>query len=864
MLKRRALQFPPKQSLILLPIAILLFVVSPVVAQFTIKENFRTNAVSSSVIMGGSPTAFLTSGVVDPVNDGWLRLTNSNGNQKGFAYINSTFPSTLGALIDFEYKVWRSASDAPYNGADGIGIFLFDAKATFKLGGYGGSLGYAPNTNAGTTTGLAGGYLGIGLDEYGNFSNPNEGRVGGPGLLCNSVTLRGPTTNKASTTNPFLATTQLQSSSSSNVNSIDYNTITATRPTDTDFYRRVKITVMPVGGKYKISVVWRKSPLSADTTLMTYTTTTAPPSTLKVGFAASTGGGVNYHEIRNLIITTPGGVRVDANVDKLNAKVNDQLVYTINVYNSTTSYLSNLQMADSIVDGLSNFIAPNGVFKISSITFNNYGVAANTASGYSNGVPVTSGFVNPLNTTLNMAATSMVTFTIVGTITNLPAGDGIIRNMVGINPTPTGITDEDLTNNNFSVSTKVLNTDFVVNSTLDNYCADPVNGNTFTLNVSNNGTENSIAGNTVTVTDTLPAGLSVVSASGTGWTVANTGNIYTFTRTDALAYGASYPAITIQFKPTSGTSWQNKATVAYTGLEASATNNQSQLTLYPTPTQPVVVSPINYCVGSTATALTATGTNLKWFNSLADAGVATAPTPSTAAVGSKTYYVSSNNGSCESAKTPIVVNVLAPTSSTIAVTSCASYKAPDGTVYTTSGTKTAVIPNKAGCDSTITIQLSIIQPTSSTTNASICKGDSLLFNGSYYSTAGTYAKHLTNAVGCDSTATLVLTIKPVPTVTNTSLLQTVCSGTSTTLVTLTSDVPATTFEWTASSTNGITGFSTSGVDTLPAQVLTNPDNSTSGTVTYSITPKANGCTGPTVNYVVTVTPKPVTSSIYHE
>jgi hypothetical protein len=269
-------------------------------------------------------------------------------------------------------------------------------------------------------------------------------------------------------------------------------------------------------------------------------------------------------------------------------------------------------------------------------------------------------------------------------------------------------------------------------------------------------------------------------------------------------------------------------------------------------------------VGSTATALTATGTNLKWFNSLADAGVATAPTPSTAAVGSKTYYVSSNNGSCESAKTPIVVNVLAPTSSTIAVTSCASYKAPDGTVYTTSGTKTAVIPNKAGCDSTITIQLSIIQPTSSTTNASICKGDSLLFNGTYYSTAGTYAKHLTNAVGCDSTATLVLTIKPVPTVTNTSLLQTVCSGTSTTLVTLTSDVPATTFEWTASSTNGITGFTASGVDTLPAQVLTNPDNSTSGTVTYTITPKANGCTGPTVNYVVTVTPKPVTSSIYHE
>src|SRR5690606_41554325 len=68
-------------------------------------------------------------------------------------------------LIDFEYKMWRSHSDGAYNGADGLSVFLFDATEDFRLGGYGGSLGYAPNTAGGVPEGLAGGYVGVGLDR---------------------------------------------------------------------------------------------------------------------------------------------------------------------------------------------------------------------------------------------------------------------------------------------------------------------------------------------------------------------------------------------------------------------------------------------------------------------------------------------------------------------------------------------------------------------------------------------------------------------------------------------------------------------------------------------------------------------------
>jgi PKD repeat protein len=55
---------------------------------------------------------------------------------------------------------------------------------------------------------------------------------------------------------------------------------------------------------------------------------------------------------------------------------------------------------------------------------------------------------------------------------------------------------------------------------------------------------------------------------------------------------------------------------------------------------------------------------------------------------------------------PVVTNSL-HTSATITETACDSYTAPDGQVYTTSGVKTAVIPNAASCDSIITINLTI-------------------------------------------------------------------------------------------------------------------------------------------------------------
>ncbi len=114
---------------------------------------------------------------------------------------------------------------------------------------------------------------------------------------------------------------------------------------------------------------------------------------------------------------------------------------------------------------------------------------------------------------------------------------------------------------------------------------------------------------------------------------------------------------------------------------------------------------------------------------------------------------------CPGPAQTVVVNVNQPTTSSTTVSNCGSYTW-NGTTYSTSGTYTKTgLTNAAGCDSTATLELTINQPSTSSTTASNC--GSYTWNGTSYTTSGTYTKTgLTNAAGCDSTATLVLTITP--------------------------------------------------------------------------------------------------------
>jgi len=83
---------------------------------------------------------------------------------------------------------------------------------------------------------------------------------------------------------------------------------------------------------------------------------------------------------------------------------------------------------------------------------------------------------------------------------------------------------------------------------------------------------------TVTVTDALPAGLSATGMSGTGWSCSVA--TLTCTRSDALAAGASYPAITlaVDVDPSAPASLTNAAAVSGGGETNTANDSASDPT----------------------------------------------------------------------------------------------------------------------------------------------------------------------------------------------------------------------------------------------------------------------------------------------
>ncbi|SFV54311.1 MSHA biogenesis protein MshQ [hydrothermal vent metagenome] len=130
-----------------------------------------------------------TPGIVSVGSDHRLRITNDKHNLSTAITKDVVFPSAENLIIiEFDYYAYGGCRDGEhgktpiYFGADGISNILFDSTvgSTPNPGGFGGSLGYAQLvTPDESKSGFQGGWLGLGLDEYGNYGNCNEGRKGG-------------------------------------------------------------------------------------------------------------------------------------------------------------------------------------------------------------------------------------------------------------------------------------------------------------------------------------------------------------------------------------------------------------------------------------------------------------------------------------------------------------------------------------------------------------------------------------------------------------------------------------------------------------------------------------------------------------
>ncbi len=122
---------------------------------------------------------------------GVLRLTGLAQSQSGGVGSTSSVPISKGLDVSFNSYQWGGTQ------ADGMTLYLaatdpFAPEVPTLLGALGGSLGYSA---AGATPGLANGYLGIGLDVYGNYVLPffeGTGCVDSYPNTPNSISVRGP------------------------------------------------------------------------------------------------------------------------------------------------------------------------------------------------------------------------------------------------------------------------------------------------------------------------------------------------------------------------------------------------------------------------------------------------------------------------------------------------------------------------------------------------------------------------------------------------------------------------------------------------------------------------------------------------
>jgi serralysin len=227
------------------------------------------------------------------------KLTDAQPNQTAYLPFSTAVSSADGLSITFDFYAYGGT------GADGISFFIVDGSQPIKsAGGFGGSLGYAPYI-AGTTNqpGVAGGYLGIGLDEFGSYSNGSEGRNGGPGNRPDSVVVRG----SVATNYDYLGGNPLPGGQS-----LDVPGAGATRE---QAKRSAKVDLSPTG------VLSVKLDLNANgiftdpgEELINISDLVqrngALPSTLTFGFAASTGAQTNVHEVGNFSVKTFGGADI--------------------------------------------------------------------------------------------------------------------------------------------------------------------------------------------------------------------------------------------------------------------------------------------------------------------------------------------------------------------------------------------------------------------------------------------------------------------------------------------------------------------------------------------------------------------------
>jgi hypothetical protein len=462
---------------------------------------------ASGTTTGGIPAC--PGGATAQPGAGALQLTGNGTQQSGYVISNEPIVAKDGAHISFDMAQYDAKQ---YNGrgGDGISFFLVDGSvASPTAGKAGGALGYQ---------GLQGAILGIGFDEYGNFSTVEYGGADGPGLQPDYVVVRG----AASTNYSYI------------------KGVKSPKPLAVDtaktFAAAVRhVTVDITNGKLTVAVGYgtgtQPVQVIGPLDLTSIKGQPALPSTFKYGFAAATGSATAYHAIENLTVS---GL-----APKLGLAVTHQGAFAAGGTGSYQLVVSNTAAAGPTISPVTVSLPVPAGYTVNSATGS--GWTCSTASA-----TVTCTRPGTGSDTLQ-AGTSYPPISVGVGIPAGPGGSVTVTGTAKTNPGPAdGVTASDTAPVTASQTAPVAPSLSMTVTPQGEFTAGGTGG--YQLTVANAADAGPTTG-TVTATFPVPAGQTVKSAAGDGWTCKTSGQTVTCTRpgtgNDALLPGSSYPPVAI-------------------------------------------------------------------------------------------------------------------------------------------------------------------------------------------------------------------------------------------------------------------------------------------------------------------------------
>ena len=259
--------------------------------------------------------------------------------------------------------------------------------------------------------------------------------------------------------------------------------------------------------------------------------------------------------------------------------------------------------------------------------------------------------------------------------------------------------------------------------------------------------DNCTATSTITNVTVNPSPVAIITASGN--TTFCEGDTLTLNAAGGTSYAWSTNSTNASIDVTQGGT--------YSVIVTDANNCSSTATIITSvnPAPVATITPngnVTVCQGGSVSLTASTGITHIWSNGI------TLPTINVSQSGSYVVTVTDGNN-CSSTSQPVIVSIIPSYQITDSVTACGSYTWPvNNTTYNLSGSYSSTLTASTGCDSVITLLLTMTVAFNEEQYITICEGNTFTVGNNTYDASGIYTDVLTSVNGCDSIVTTVLTV----------------------------------------------------------------------------------------------------------